>query len=128
MIYLESITLLNYILKKLNAEKRDQVPTSVIPEIKQVMSVATTKIGAEPTLVYKIAYDDLLEAMSTAAALKGMQNLTDRMKQTLVDGIMTLKLELCTSAYEYYGSHDFEVTDTIIPVMREIVRFHLLGG
>ena len=128
MIYLDSIALLNYNLKKLNADKRDQVPTSVLPEIRQISSVATTKIGTEPRLMYKMAYEDLLEALVTAQSLTGMKNLTDKMKQMVIDGIRTMKRELCVEAYDYYSTHDFEPTEQIIPIMREVVKEHLFGG
>lgn len=128
MIYLDSIALLDYNLRKLNADKRDQVPVSILPEIRQVASVASTKIGVEPSLVYKLAYEDLLEALVTAQSLNGMKNLTDKMKQMIVDGVRTMKHELCVGAYDYYSTHEFEVTDSLIPTMREVVKEHLFGG
>ena len=79
-------------------------------------------------MVYKIACEDLLGAISTAQALSGMSNLTDKMKQTLIDGVLTMKTALCGIAYDYYSMHDFEVTDAIVPVMREVVQTKLLGG
>lgn len=128
MIYLDSITLLDYALKKLNADKRDQVSVSMLPEIKQVVAVATTKVGADQSVAYRISHDDLLEALMAAQSLSGMKNLTEKMKQTIVDGVRTMKHELCVKAYDYYSMHDFEPTEANIPILREIVRDHLFGG
>ena len=128
MIYLESIVLLDYALKKLNAGKRDQVAVSTLTEIQQVVKVATTKLGENPGLVYKMALEDLLEALSTAQSLSGMLSITDKMKQTVVDGVMTLKTEVCRLAFKYYSTHEFEVTESVIPTMREVVKVQFLGG
>lgn len=132
MIYLDSMELLNYALQKLNAGKREQVPVRDLPEIQEIISVATQKLMNQQesnlSINYKIALNDTQDAIQTAQCLGNMVYLTEAMKDALVSGITRLKFEISEKAWNYYHTHSFDVNENTIPVMRDIVATHLLGG
>lgn len=86
------------------------------------------KIAQEKSLVYKTTHNDLIQAIGVVQEMKSVKYLSDNMKQTLVEGINTLKTEVSKLAYEYYSSVDFEPTEEVIPLMREVVKSYSLGG
>lgn len=128
MKYLDSIELLNYVLKKLKAGSREQVQIRDIPEIQQVISLAMKKMKDEASLNYKLAYQDLMEAFQTAQTVSAVQNLTEAMKDVLVDGVLRIKKEVAIVAWDYYHINDFEVNDQTIPIMRDVVETYLMEG
>lgn len=126
MIYLDSIELLNYALTKLKMGKRDLVPTRDLPEIQQVILIASQKLGNELPVMYRMKLNDIVEAIKTAQMMTQMANLTNVMKDTIIDGVCVLKHEVCVLAWKYYSMNDFEPTPSVIDVMREVVEDHYL--
>ena len=85
-------------------------------------------MSTEATIAFKVAYNDLVEAIAVAMAIKDMASLTNVLKTTLVDGVRTLKREVAELAWDYYTYNDFELTDELIPILRDVVAMHVLGG
>lgn len=52
----------------------------------------------------------------------GMVNITDTMKQELINGVDSIKVIVCTEAFNFYDTHDFEPTPEVVPIMRDIVE------
>lgn len=128
MKYLNIIQMLNFCLQKLNAETRMQVPTSQLKELQQLLIIVQKKMDSEATVMFRITCQDLMEAMAIALDMKEMESLSNTLKMTLVEGVGTLKRIVCDLAYDYYSVTDFEATAEVIPLMRDVVSVHLLGG
>ena len=130
MNYLECIQLLSYLLEKLYAEQRRQVPVSRLDEIQMIIVGVNKKLESEyaanPVLSIKVS--DLQAGIISIKDTPGLQVLTEQMKQALVDGIIALRDELCLKAYFYYRTHDFEPTEKVIKVMRTVVEVALAKG
>lgn len=77
---------------------------------------------------YKIALNDTQEALQTAQCLGNMMFLTEAMKDALISGIERLQKEIAERAWSYYHTHPFEVNENTIPIMRDVVKMHMLGG
>lgn len=71
---------------------------------------------------------DTLESALIISSTSGLQNLTDSMKTTITSGLSELKATICLKAYHFYQLNDFEPTDEIIPVMRQVVSVALEKG
>lgn len=128
MKYLDCIEMLNYGLKILHAEERVQVQTNKMPELLMVLMRVAEKVGTEQSVSYATVHNDLLQAIGVVQDMTSVKLLSDNMKQTLVDGLNTLKLEVSKLAYEYYSTNDFEPTEEVIPLMRDVVKTYSLGG
>lgn len=126
MIYLDSIELLNYALTKLKAEKRDLVPIKDLQEIQQVLVIASQPLGDDLTIAYRMKLNDIMDAVKTAQMMSSLKNLTNAMKDTIIEGVSVLKHEVCVQAWNYYSMHDFEATGSVIDLMREVVEDHYL--
>lgn len=73
----------------------------------------------------------VLDLYTSIYALKdtpGILNLSDQMKVSIVSGITTIKELICVKAFKFFRTTEFDVTDEIIPVMREIVAVALDKG
>lgn len=67
--------------------------------------------------------NDVMSALITISGSNiGMTNMTEAMKQELVSGIDKINSIVCTKAFKFYEENDFESTDSIIPVMNEVVK------
>ena len=128
MKYLDCIEMLEYGLKILKEGQRIQVSTNKMPELLMIVTGTSKKIGAEQSLMYKTTSNDLLQAIGVVQEMKSVKYLSDNMKQTLTDGLNSLKLEISKLAYDYYSTHDFEPTEEVIPIMRDVVKTYSLGG
>lgn len=69
-----------------------------------------------------------MESVFVIKSTNGLINLTDAMKNTLVSGISEISDLISLLAYSYFQTHDFEPTNEIIPVMRNVVRVALAKG
>lgn len=58
----------------------------------------------------------------------GMVNLTDTMKQELIEGMKSLKSAVANAAFHYYEIHDFEPKPEVIPLMRDVVETFVEDG
>ena len=69
--------------------------------------------------------------MESVIAIKntsGLVNLTESMKTTLVVGLNEISDTISLLAYRYFQTHEFEPTNEIIPVMRNVVSVALAKG
>lgn len=71
---------------------------------------------------------DILEAVEVVKATRGLEFLTDTMKTTLNSGVSELMSILRLLAFEFFKINDFEPTDEIIPIMRDVVSEALRKG
>lgn len=58
----------------------------------------------------------------------GMVNLTDTMKQELIEGIKSVKSAVASVAYHFYEKHEFEPSPEVIPLMRDVVETYVEAG
>lgn len=130
MHYLKCIALLNYLLRRLHAGQRDQVPVSVVQEVTTTLLGVNKQLAdditSEPMLGVQL--EDLLASLGEIRNQTGLSCLTETMKLALVDGITTLQGDICMRAYNYFIINDFEPTEQTIPVMRIVVKTALERG
>ena len=128
MHYLKCINLFNYLLDKLHAGQRQQAPISVIEEIQNPLLHLTERLNGERIPEVVMRTEDILRAINEIRSTAGLTALTDTMKRTLVDGISELKTIICTKAFKYFQTVDFEPSPEIVPLMREVVSVALQKG
>ncbi len=125
MHYLECITLLNYLLEKLNVGQRTQVPISVCDEIMSVLLQINKKLENKPQDAMLVAaLQDVYLAASAAKQTLGVLVLTDAMKCALTDGLMKIKRTLAIVAYRYFQHSDTipdEPSKELVKVLRDVV-------
>lgn len=128
MRYLECIEMLTYLLKKVYAGQRKQVPVAACNEVQDVVIQVQKKLEGDLLPMEKAIIRDLLNAVNLALDTQGMLNLTDTMKTSVVDGIQELYNAIALKAFKYYKVNDFEPTDEIIPIMRKVVEVAVKKG
>lgn len=128
MRYLECIEMLTYLLKKVYAGQRKQVPVAACNEVQDVVIQVQKKLESDLLPMEKAIIRDLLNAVNLALDTQGMLNLTDTMKTSVVDGIQELYNAIALKAFEYYKVNDFEPTEEIIPIMRKVVEVAVKKG
>ncbi len=128
MRYLECIEMLKYLLKKVYAGQRKQVPVSACKEVQEVVLQVNKKIQDDLLPAEVVIIRDILSAVGVAEETPGLLNLTDAMKSAIVDGLSELKAAISMKAFEYYKVNDFEPTEEIIPLMRGVVEVALEKG
>lgn len=57
-----------------------------------------------------------------------MVNLSEAMKQGLIDGVMKVRNAIACLAFDYYDDHEFELTPEVIPLMRTVVEGYAASG
>ena len=128
MRYLECIEMLSYLLKKVYAGQRKQVPVSVCKEVREVVIQVNKKLQDDLSPMEVAVVRDILNAVTLAEDARGLINLTDAMKTALVDGLTELKSAIAMLAFNYYKTNDFEPTPEIVLIMREVVEIALEKG
>lgn len=128
MKYLDSIEMFNYALDVLKAEQRVQVPVSKMTELLMIILNIQKKIGEEMGSQYQSTHMDLLQAIGVVQEMKNVRYLSDNMKSTLVNGVTELKAMVAKTAYNYYMTTEFEPTEEVIPIMRDVVRTYVIEG
>lgn len=128
MHYLKCIVLLDFLQKKLFAEQRQQVPVSVVNEVQTSIIGVQKLLENEKNPEMNSRLNDLMESTLVIKSTDGLVYLTESMKNALTGGIMDLSNTIALEAYSYFQTHDFEPTDEIIPVMRNVVKVALAKG
>lgn len=128
MHYLECIAMLEYLRKKLYSGQRTQVPASTVEEVQMVLIQLNKKLEHINNNQITIRVRDILEAVEIVKATRGLEFLTDTMKTTLNSGVSELISILRLLAFEFFKINDFEPTDEIIPIMRDVVSEALRKG
>ena len=127
MHYLECIALLNYLLRKLCAGQRMQVPATVAEEVQQTV-IAVNKRLPKDAFNETMRANDIMDSISVIKSTDGLVYLTEQMKNTLIDGITELCDGLCLRAFTYFQTNDFEPTEEMIKIMRNVVSVALEKG
>ncbi len=128
MLYLECMALLNFLLKKLSAGQRQQVPVSVTDEAQTILVSVRKRLQNENDTETMVAINDLMLAVNDVKKTDGLLYLTDTMKQSLIEGTQKLNDIVAMKAFYYYKVHDYTPTKQTIPVMRSVVRVALAKG
>lgn len=128
MKMLESITMLNYLLTKLEAGKRTQVSIAVYDELKTILIPLYKKVSSFSNEQTQFRMTALLEAVNLVKLGDTVQFIPDAARDALVEGIQNVKESIGLQAYDYYKFHDFEPTASIIPIMRDVVRIAAMKG
>lgn len=128
MRYLECIAMLEFLLKKLHSGQRTQVPVTVSDDAQQVMVQLNRKLEDNQDTELRVKLRDTMEAIAEVNNVQGILVLTDAMKQALVNGVTDLLNTLQLLAFDYFKYNDFEPTEEIIPIMRNVVATALLRG
>lgn len=79
--------------------------------------------NSDNTAFIRVGLNDLTMSISIAQENKAVRYLTDQMRQALAEGLRSVRTNLCKLAYRYYSDFDFEPTDQVIPLMREVVQY-----
>lgn len=122
MKYLECLMMIRYLLSKLESESRKQVPVDCLHELRANVMDMSTKLMDAPTTKILMKLRSLQEALAVIKVTPGTMFLTDRMKSILVDGFKSLREEIHLATFEYFKYNDFEPTEVIIDLMREVVE------
>lgn len=128
MRYLECIAMLEFLLKKLHSGQRTQVPVTVADDAQQVMVQLNRKLEDNQDTELRVKLRDTMEAIAEVNNVQGILVLTDAMKQALVNGVTDLLNTLQLLAFDYFKYNDFEPTEEIIPIMRNVVATALARG
>lgn len=128
MRYLECIAMLEFLLKKLHSGQRTQVPVTVADDAQQVMVQLNRKLEDNQDTELRVKLRDTMEAIAEVNNVQGILVLTDAMKQALVSGVTDLLNTLQLLAFDYFKYNDFEPTDEVIPIMRNVVATALARG
>lgn len=128
MHYLKCIVMLDFLLKKLYAGQRQQVPVSVVSEVQTGVIAIQKMLEKENSPELKQRLNDIMESVIVIKSTQGLQFLTDLMKSTLTSGLTELSDDISLKAYQYFSVNDFEVSEEIIPVMRNVVKVALAKG
>lgn len=128
MHYLECIVLLQYLLKKLHAGQRQQVPATITEEVLTNIIAVNKRLEKEnlPDITMRIR--DVMSSTNVIRETQGITHLTDTMRNSLTSGITELQDAICLLAFEYFKTNDFEPTEQIIPTMCRVVQAALAKG
>lgn len=77
-------------------------------------------LGDDITPQLQLTIEDLFEASNAAESIP-MKVLPDSMKLTIDQGLTKVKMEIAHLAFSYFSVNDFEPTEEIIPLMRQVV-------
>lgn len=128
MRYLECIAMLEFLLKKLHSGQRTQVPVTVADDAQQVIVQLNRKLEDNQDTELRVKLRDTMEAIAEVNNVQGILVLTDAMKQALVSGVTDLLNTLQLLAFDYFKYNDFEPTEEVIPIMRNVVATALARG
>lgn len=85
-------------------------------------------VAEELEPIDRVRFEDTMAALHLAQNTQGMLYLTDEMKTAIVDGVTECSSAIAVKAYYYFGTHEFEPTTQIIPIMRYVVECALAKG
>ena len=128
MHYLRCIALLKFLQKKLYAGQRQQVPVATVDEVQQGIIGVQKLLENENNAEIRNRLNDVMSSLLAVKSTSGLMYLTEVMKNTLNSGLSELSDMLSLEAYTYFQTHDFEPTEEIIPVMRNVVSVALAKG
>ena len=72
--------------------------------------------------------DMIRSVLSIQTADIKMVNLSEVMKQGLIEGAMKIRNIIATEAFSYYEDHEFEPPPEVIPLMRIVVEGYAASG
>lgn len=71
---------------------------------------------------------DLMSASSAICNMKDIINLTDVMKQSLINGVMQVKNAVVFQFMDFYFTHEFELDTALVPMLRDVVQCYAEAG
>lgn len=128
MHYLKCIEMLAYALNRLNAGQRTQVSIQSCTDIQMVLVKVQKSLATELSPLELSIISDVLQAIDLAQKTPGLLYLTDEMKNAMIDGINELRSSIAVKAFNYFIVNEFEPTEAIIPLMRDVVKMCLDKG
>lgn len=128
MHYLKCIEMLAYALTRLNAGQRTQVSVKSCTDIQMVLVRVQKNLAKDLNPLEQSIISDVLQAIELAAQTPGLLYLTDEMKNAMIDGINELRSSIAVKAFNYFVTNEFEPTEAIIPLMRDVVKMCLDKG
>lgn len=72
--------------------------------------------------------DMIRSVLSIQTADIKIVNLSEVMKQGLIEGAMKIRNIIASKAFNYYEDHEFEPTPEVIPLMRVVVEGYAASG
>lgn len=114
--------MIRYLLSKLEANSRKQVPVDILHELRASTVDISTKLSdvSAPGVIRKLR--SLQEALSSIEIAPGVMFLTDKMKAAIVECYVDLRTEIHLITFEHYKVNEFEPNETIISLLREVVE------
>lgn len=126
--YLESLALTDFLLRKLNYETREQVPTTAVTSITGVSFQLLKKLEDATDFHIKQDANNLAYAVSSLKGINFGNCITENCKNILIEAVVQLRGTIRMQAFEYYKVNDFEPTPEIIKIMRGVVEEALSRG
>lgn len=93
-----------------------------------ILTRLSKRMENDASLQFSTMMNDSINAIGVVQSMTSIKYLSDTMKQTLAEGLYNLKFEVAKVAFNYYSTNDFEPTDAVIPLMRDVVKTVSLGG
>ena len=126
MKYLECIELLNNALQLLRDGQREQVPVARLPEVQTLVTRVMLRLTDLPLAMVRC--NDVIGAMDIAQRRKDMLNLTQRMRDIIVNGLHDCLDTVCDAGWDYYTEHDVPISEDTKPLLTTLVANHFNRG
>lgn len=117
---LETMSILEMLLTKLDANSRAQVHSSVLDDIHNGVNSVVTKLGATDSPIW---IPDFVESIKEYKD-SNVTYLTNDMKTTIVSALTELETTVACYTYQYYCDHDFSPREKTIPLLRRCVQLY----
>lgn len=128
MHYLEAMELMFHIRELIQTQTRVQVTKAKVQEmrvtISQIMILLQKEIKEDAQL--NLAFTSIFQVLDVLDKAD-FDILPDSMKNTIESGMTRLETEIAILAYHFFEKNEFEPTEEIIPLMREVVRLKMEG-
>lgn len=122
MHYLKCIAICEYLQRKLYARQRQQVPVESMGELQNLLVSLRKRLENENNLELTTAINDMMLGVNQVKQIQGIQFLPEKMKDSLVEGVIKIQRMISMKAFTYFQVNEFEPTEQIIPIMRTVVR------
>jgi hypothetical protein len=118
MKYINTMAFLNTALIQIKHNRREPITKSMLKTLLAVLGKMQS--GTSDTRFVQ-TLSDTIDAVQDILSTDGLTLVPDSIKQQLIQNLLTMKTRTAELAYSYYLFCDFEPTEEIIPIMREIV-------
>lgn len=142
MHFLECIAMLLYLETKLKIGQRVQVEVGVVDELSTILLQISKKLENQQSVgtMTSSIISDIVMSTDTIRKTSGLIYLPDKMRDTLLEGIASLKSDLCVGAYHYFTLHELpeevcnqiesgvEYSQSPKEVLREVASVAIAAG